>query len=74
MGSHKYNYRRTWKEFGKRRCKVEGYATWGWASSGKYYKRMLSKYRRRAWVDLELRGRVNARGSGIEGECNWKGW
>jgi len=72
--SHKYNWRRTWKEFGKRRCVIDGYATWGWSSSGKFWKKKLSKYRRRAWKDEVLRGRTNPRGSGIEGECNWKGW
>ena len=60
-------HKKTWKEFGKR---VNPYATWYgmWRHGGRFWKRKLSKARRR-WNDEHKRGLL-----GIERECNWKGW
>ena len=68
---HKLNHRRTWKEFGKRIQIVNGYPCCRWNSrgQGRYWKRRLSKARRKAWRDSHRRGLV-----GIERECNWKNW
>lgn len=69
------NYRKTWKELGKR---ISPYATyfgqWGGPGDGKFWKRKMHKARRRAWKDEYLRGRTHFRGMGVEGEVNWKGW
>lgn len=39
-----------------------------WSGGGRYYKRRLSKIRRRAWKQRPRRSLM-----GIESECNWKG-
>lgn len=44
--------------------------TWGSKSgNGRYWKRRLSKARRRYWKDTHKRGLMS-----IESTCNWKGW
>lgn len=66
---HKENHRRTWKEFGKR---ISKHARWTgrWTrGSGRFWKRCLSKARRRALKDPHQRGLVN-----YEGNVNWKNW
>jgi len=46
-----------------------------WASEhlGRYYKRRLSKARRKHTKEL-LAGRRGKEPVGIESECSWKGW
>jgi len=68
---HKENYRRTWKEFGKKIQVVNGSicCRWGSRGEGRYYKRRLSKARRRAWRDPHRRGLLH-----WESICNWKNW
>lgn len=67
---HNVNHRRTWKEFGKR---IDEHCSWTgrWPSrgEGRYWKRCLSKARRRAWKDAHKRGLLR-----YERECNWKTW
>ena len=67
---HNENHRRTWKEFGKR---IDPHVTftgrWGSRGEGRYWKRGLSKARRRAWRDPHQRGLLH-----YERECNWKNW
>jgi hypothetical protein len=43
--------------------------TWGGRGQGRYWKRLLSKIRRRAWRDPHRRGLA-----GIESRVNWKDW
>jgi len=67
--AHKYNHRVTWKEFGKR---ISPYAKWHgrWnEGNGRFWKRRLSKARRRAWRDPHQRGLMSA-----EQECSYKNW
>ena len=66
---HKENYRRTWKEFGKRISIHAGMCDRWSRGSGRFWKRCLSKSRRRAFKDTHRRGLLN-----IEGTCNWKNW
>ncbi len=66
---HNLNHRRAWKELGKR---ISPYASWTgrWnRGEGRYWKRKLSKARRRSWKDPHNRGLLN-----VERECNWKNW
>lgn len=79
MGAaHKYNHRRTWKEFGKR---IDPHAhRWPGKKQGKYWKGQLAKARRQldksiiayemGWID---RPRYRSF-LGVSGECNWKTW
>ena len=66
---HKENYRRTWKEFGKRISPHAGWTGRWNKGNGRIWKRRLSKARRRAWKDPHQRGLLDA-----ERECNWKCW
>ena len=68
---HKLNHRITWKEFGKRIQVIDGNASFRWSSrgEGRYWKRRLSKARRRAWKDSHQRGLLH-----WERLCNWKNW
>jgi len=43
---------------------------WSSAHEGRYYKRMLSKCRRRAWKNEGHERNL----VGIEKRCNWKNW
>lgn len=67
---HNENHRVTWKEFGKRiDTHVNFTGRWGSRGEGRYWKRQLSKARRRAWKyghegALIKYGRI----------CNWKNW
>ena len=66
---HNRNHRCTWREFGKR---IDPYASftqrWGSVGEGRYWKRKLSKARRK-WTDTHQRGLKH-----IETICNWKNW
>jgi hypothetical protein len=42
---------------------------WGSRGAGRWWKRRLSKARRRAWRDTHKRGL-----SGVESTVNWKDW
>ncbi len=68
---HNENHRRTWKEFGKRIQVVNGSVCgrWGSRGEGRYWKRQLSKARRKAWKIGNERSRVK-----YERICNWKNW
>jgi len=72
---HKQNHRRTWKEFGKRiQTEDESVSSrWGSRGEGRFWKRQLSKVRRRAWKE-ELEGRNPRALSHWERICNWKNW
>lgn len=64
---HNENHRRTWKEFGKRVSVHAGFCGRWNEGCGRYWKRGLSKARRRAWRDSHQRGLLH-----YETECNWK--
>lgn len=44
---------------------------WPRAGAGRYWKRQLSKSRRRAWKQYRIEGRANTR---YESECANKNW
>jgi len=68
-------YRFTWKHFGRKNRAPSFTCQWAGRGTGRWWKRKLSKVRRRAWKDVELRGRRVPRGvDGIETECNYKTW
>lgn len=67
---HNKNHRKTWKEFGKRISSHASFTDrWSGRGIGRFWKRQLSKARRRAWKDPHKRGLMN-----YEHECNWKSW
>ena len=47
---------------------------WGTAHEGRFFKRRLSKVRRRAWKDEILRGHRPRGLPGAESTVNWKNW
>jgi len=76
-GSKKFEdtYRFTWKHFGRKNRAVHFMQIWPGRHQGRYWKRQLSKARRRAWKEEVFLGRGNPRGlAAIERECNWKTW
>jgi len=62
---------RTWKDKLEKKPWLSFSQIWPSAHIGRYYKKRLSKLRRRYW-DLD-----NGHTRGLYGamsECNWKGW
>lgn len=50
---------------------VPCYRLWHRAGEGRFWKRQLSKARRRAWKQKGIEGREN---NCYESECHYKGW
>ena len=48
--------------------------TWGNRKSGRYWKRALSKARRRAWKHELMTGKPYNKIVGLESEVNFRGW
>lgn len=66
-------YRFTWKHFGRKNRAPSWSSQWPGIHQGRYWKRKLSKARRRAWKSEVLYGHYRST-AGIERECNWKTW
>lgn len=70
--THNYNYRRTWKELGRRTPVIAGRPAAGWREGeGRFWKSQLASARRRA-VRLCLRGHRARWPVGLESAVSWR--
>lgn len=76
MSKWNNRYKKTWKEFGDRPAPPHVTFTEMWSNTpgmGKWYKRQLSKARRR-YIKFTLLGIRVKEPTGWESEVNWKAW
>jgi hypothetical protein len=67
-------YRFTWKAFGRKNRAISFMQQWPGRHQGRYWKRQLSKARRRAWKNEILYNHRPRSVDRYERECNWKTW